>query len=85
VIVCFPTLAFLFTATVIVDVPAPGAAMAELRRVLKPGGRLVVGEFADRHYVPLVTLLQYAQASRFEFCARLGPPLAYYAQFRASA
>lgn len=74
-----------YLVTVLGEIPAPGAAMAELRRVLKPGGRLVVGEFADRHYVPLVTLLGYAQASRFEFCARLGPPLAYYAQFRASA
>jgi ubiquinone/menaquinone biosynthesis C-methylase UbiE len=69
--------------TVLGEIPEPGTVLAELRRVLKPGGRLVVGEFMDRHYVPLVTLLRHAHTSRLQLTARLGPPLAYYAQFRA--
>lgn len=65
------------------EIPDPGAAVRELGRVLKPEGRLVVGEFFDRHYVPLVTLLRYANASGLQLTARLGPPLAYFAQFRS--
>lgn len=72
-----------YLVTVLGEIPEPGAVIAELRRVLKPAGRLVVGEFMDPHYVPLVTLLRHAHASRLQLAARLGPPLAYYAQFRA--
>ena len=71
-----------YLVTVLGEIPEPGAVIAELRRVLKPDGRLVVGEFMDPHYVPLVTLLRHAHASRLQLAARLGPPLAYYAQFR---
>ncbi len=70
-----------YLVTALGEIPDPGAAMREIRRVLKPGGRLVVGEFADRHYVPLVTLLGYANAAGLRPSARLGPPLAYFARF----
>jgi hypothetical protein len=49
----------------------------ELLRVRKPAGRLVAGEFLDRHYVPIVDLLRYGNAARLELSGRLGPPLAY--------
>jgi ubiquinone/menaquinone biosynthesis C-methylase UbiE len=73
-----------YLVTVLGEIPDPGAAMREMRRVLKPGGRLVVGEFADRHYVPLVTLLGYANDAGLRPSAWLGPPLAYFARFERS-
>jgi ubiquinone/menaquinone biosynthesis C-methylase UbiE len=74
-----------YLVTVLGEIPDPGAAIREIRRVLKPGGRLVVGEFADRHYVPLVTLLRYANDAGLRPAARLGPPLAYFARLEVQA
>ncbi len=74
-----------YLVTVLGEIPDPGAAMREIRRVLKPGGRLVVGEFLDRHYVPLVTLLGYANDAGLRPSAWLGPPLAYFAKFEPSS
>jgi ubiquinone/menaquinone biosynthesis C-methylase UbiE len=74
-----------YLVTVLGEIPDPGAAMREIRRVLKPGGRLVVGEFADRHYVPLVTLLGYANDAGLRPSAWLGPPLAYFARLEVQA
>jgi ubiquinone/menaquinone biosynthesis C-methylase UbiE len=73
-----------YLVTVLGEIPDPGAAIREIGRVLKPGGRLVVGEFADRHYVPLVTLLGYANEAGLRPSAWLGPPLAYFARFQPS-
>lgn len=71
-----------YLVTVLGEIPDPAAAVRELRRVLKPTGRLVVGEFLDRHYVPLVDLLNYGNAAGLELSGRLGPPLAYFARLR---
>jgi ubiquinone/menaquinone biosynthesis C-methylase UbiE len=73
-----------YLVTVLGEIPDPGAAIREIGRVLKPAGRLVVGEFADRHYVPLVTLLGYANDAGLRPAAWLGPPLAYFARFEPS-
>jgi SAM-dependent methyltransferase len=70
-----------YLVTVLGEIPDPAAAMREIRRVLKLGGRLVVGEFLDRHFVPLVTLLGYANGAGLRPSAWLGPPLAYFASF----
>jgi ubiquinone/menaquinone biosynthesis C-methylase UbiE len=74
-----------YLVTVLGEIPDPAAAIRELRRVLKPSGRLVVGEFFDRHYVPLADLLRYGSAAGLQMSARLGPPLAYLARLRPAA
>ena len=71
-----------YLVTVLGEIPDPEAAIRELGRVLAPSGRLVVGEFFDRHYVPLADLLRYGSAAGFQLSARLGPPLAYLARLR---
>ena len=80
----FPDASFdaAYLVTVLGEIPDRAAAVRELGRVLKPGGRLVVGEFLDRHYVPLVDLIGYGNQAGLELSARLGPPLAYLARLR---
>jgi ubiquinone/menaquinone biosynthesis C-methylase UbiE len=68
-----------YLVTVLGEVPGPLAALMELRRVLKRGGRLVVGEFADRHHVSLATLVRLANDVGLHLRRRTGVPLAYYA------
>jgi ubiquinone/menaquinone biosynthesis C-methylase UbiE len=68
-----------YLVTVLGEIPRPQAALAELGRVLKPGGRLIVGEFADRHHVTLTALIRMANEVGLVFRRRTGIPLAYYA------
>jgi ubiquinone/menaquinone biosynthesis C-methylase UbiE len=71
-----------YLVTVLGEIPGRLAALMELRRVLKPGGGLVVGEFADRHHVPLATLVRLANDAGLHLMRRTGVPLAYYALLR---
>jgi ubiquinone/menaquinone biosynthesis C-methylase UbiE len=70
-------------AAVLGEIPNQDAALREIARVLKPGGRLVVGElFGDPHWVSPKRLRQRAEAAGLSFSHRSGTPLGYLARFR---
>jgi ubiquinone/menaquinone biosynthesis C-methylase UbiE len=66
------------------EIPDQDAALREISRVLKPGGRLVVGElFGDPHMVTLGALRRRAEAAGLVFERHLGPKVGYFALLRA--
>jgi ubiquinone/menaquinone biosynthesis C-methylase UbiE len=68
------------------EIPDQNTALCELRRVLRPGGRLVVGEiFGDPHMVTFGSLRARAEEAGLRFEQRLGGRLAYFARFHAPA
>jgi ubiquinone/menaquinone biosynthesis C-methylase UbiE len=70
--------------TVLGEILDQDAALRELERVLKPGGRLIVGElFGDPHMVTLTSLRRRAEAAGLVYEGRVGPRLGFFARLRA--
>jgi len=65
------------------EIPDEHAALRELRRVIKPSGRLVIGEvFFDPDFVPFGSLEARAAQASFAFQQRQGGSFSYLARFR---
>ena len=74
-----------FLITVLGEIPRPETTLRELRRVLKPDGRLIVGEvIADPDYVSPTTLIEQARVAGFTLDRRWGPRIAYLARFHVA-
>jgi len=71
-----------YLVTVLGEIPDQGAAVGELRRVLAPTGRLVVGEvLLDPHVVTFARLQERAMAAGLRYERRCGGRLGYFARF----
>jgi ubiquinone/menaquinone biosynthesis C-methylase UbiE len=71
-----------YLTAVLGEIPDQDAALRELRRVLKPSGRLVVGELlGDPHWVSPKALRARAQGAGLRFERQLGGSLGYFARF----
>jgi SAM-dependent methyltransferase len=71
-----------YLSSVLGEIPDAEGMLAELHRVLRPGGRLVVAEVAvDPDFVPPQRLRRLAQSAGFAVEARHGPLFAYHAGF----
>lgn len=71
-----------YLVAVLGEIPDQEAALRQLARVLKVGGRLVVGElFGDPHWVSPKRLRERAGRAGLTFARRSGTPLGYFARF----
>jgi ubiquinone/menaquinone biosynthesis C-methylase UbiE len=67
--------------TVLGEIPDQETALREVARVLRPGGRLVVGELmGDPHYVAPGALERRAVRGGLRLVRRSGPKLGYFAR-----
>lgn len=68
--------------TVLGEIPDRAAALREVARVLKPEGRLVVGElFGDPHWIRPARLRAETEAAGLRFAGISGRSLGYFARF----
>ncbi len=63
------------------EIPDTARALREIRRVLRPSGRLVVGElFGDPHFTPLTSLRSQCEEAGLSFEERSGNWFGYFAR-----
>jgi len=63
------------------EIPDRAAALGEIRRVLKPTGRLVVGElFGDPHFTSRGSLRRLGRDAGLQLAGSSGPPFGYFAR-----
>jgi ubiquinone/menaquinone biosynthesis C-methylase UbiE len=74
-----------YLVTVLGEIPDQEAALRELARVVRPGGRVVVGEvIGDPHWVAPGALRRRAEAAGLRLERRIGSPLGYFAVLRTA-
>jgi len=61
----------------------PTEVLRELRRVVKPEGSILIGEFLDPHYVSFRKLRRCSSAAGLAASRVYGVPLAYFARLSA--
>ena len=70
-----------YLVTVLGEIPDPERALRDLARVVRPGGRIVVGElFLDPDYVAPARLRALAERAGLAFGTQAGTRLSYFAR-----